>query len=264
MQPDLPKQIVKISEPGTAPWAGSPDWAGPCLGVVMPIYNEEPTVEKILERVLAQSLVKQVIAVDDGSGDGTWACLQRVAAQAGERLQIVQHPQNRGKGAAIRTALEYIRTPVVVIQDGDMEYDPADYELLLEKMRQGAQVVYGSRFLKPSSEGGYSSTFWHRSGNRLLTSLTNAVSGQHLSDSATCYKMFRWEVLGQIDLQEERFGFCPEVTMKVSRLGIRIIEVPIRYQFRTQAEGKKIRLTDGFKAVYCLLRYAWFPERNRF
>lgn len=255
MQSDSPKQIVKISEPGTAPGAGSPDWAGPCLGVVMPIYNEEPTVEKILERVLAQPLVKQVIAVDDGSGDGTWACLQRVAAQAGERLQILQHPQNRGKGAAIRTALEYIRTPVVVIQDGDMEYDPADYGPLLEGIRQGAAVVYGSRFLRRGSSGQYASTLWHRWGNRALTALVNRATGQHLSDSATCYKMFRSSLLAHLTLEEEGFGFCPEFTMKVSKLGHRIAEVAINYHFRSKQEGKKIRLTDGLRAVYCLLRY---------
>lgn len=233
------------------------------LYVVVPVYNEERTIGKILEKVLAQPSVGKVIAVDDGSGDGTRSCMEAVRA-GNPALTVLRHEQNAGKGAAIRTGVKYLSSQhpppssVVIIQDGDLEYDPADYELLLEKMRQGAQVVYGSRFLKPDSEGGYSSTFWHRSGNRLLTSLVNAVSGQHLSDSATCYKMFRWEVLGQIKLQEERFGFCPEVTVKVSRLGIRIVEVPIRYQFRTQAEGKKIRLTDGFKAAYCLLRYAWF------
>ncbi len=233
------------------------------LYVVVPVYNEERTIGKILEKVLAQPCVGKVIAVDDGSADGTRATLEKVRA-ANPALTVLKHERNAGKGAAIRTGVKYLSlqhpppSSVVIIQDGDLEYDPADYELLLEEMRQGAQVVYGSRFLKPSSEGGYSSTFWHRSGNRLLTSLTNALSGQHLSDSATCYKMFRWEVLAQIVLQEERFGFCPEVTMKVSRMGIRIVEVPIRYQFRTRAEGKKIRLTDGFKAVYCILRYAWF------
>jgi len=214
------------------------------LYVVVPVYNEERTIGKILEKVLAQPCVGKVIAVDDGSADGTRATLEKVRA-ANPALTVLKHERNAGKGAAIRTGVKYLSlqhpppSSVVIIQDGDLEYDPADYELLLEEMRQGAQVVYGSRFLKPSSEGGYSSTFWHRSGNRLLTSLTNALSGQHLSDSATCYKMFRWEVLAQIVLQEERFGFCPEVTMKVSRMGIRIVEVPIRYQFRTRVLPQK-------------------------
>ena len=237
--------------------ATSDHLTGRCISVVVPVYNEERTIEEILRRSLLQPSVAQLIAVDDGSSDTTWERLKKAAAHD-KRLKILQHPQNRGKGAAIRTALPHAASPLILIQDGDLEYDPEDYGRLLERMRRGAQVVYGSRFLQPASGGAYSSTFWHRSGNRLLTLLVNAVSGQRLSDSATCYKMFRQEVLQQIELEEERFGFCPEVTMNVSHLGIRIVEIPIRYQFRTRAEGKKIRLTDGFKAVYCLLRYGYF------
>lgn len=231
----------------------------PCLCVVMPVYNEERTVGKILDRVRAQPLVQQIIAVDDGSQDGTGECLRRIAS-TDSRLKVFTHPHNRGKGAAIRTGLAHVSAPVVIIQDGDMEYDPSDYEPMLEVIRQGAEVVYGSRFLQRDESGSFASTRWHRWGNRVLTALVNLATGQRLSDSATCYKMFRANMLSRIMLEEERFGFCPEVTAKISKLGIRITEVPIHYEFRTQAEGKKIRLTDGLRAVYCLVRYTWFAK----
>jgi glycosyltransferase involved in cell wall biosynthesis len=224
-----------------------------CLGVVIPVYNEERTVDAILDKVLAQDCVSEIVVVDDGSTDGTWGILQRRAKSNGP-IKIVRHSQNMGKGAAIRSALPLIDSPVLIIQDADLEYDPHEYERMLSFFRNGdADVVYGSRFSKCRQK-----FTLHTAGNRLLTALTNALTGLSLTDEATCYKMITRQVFSVITLEEDRFGFCPEVTAKIARLGLRVVEVPISYEGRTKRDGKKIRLRDGIDAVRCLFKYAVF------
>ncbi|MEK7675813.1 MAG: glycosyltransferase family 2 protein [Verrucomicrobiota bacterium] len=227
-----------------------------CLGVVMPVFNEAATLDEILRRVLAQSCVQEVVVVDDASTDGTSEILAAWPARDA-RLRVLSHSVNRGKGAAIRTGLAQMSTPVVIIQDADLEYDPSDYERLLDPVRRGeAEVVYGSRFagkIRPAS------AWWHRWGNGLLTWATNLMTGLRLTDEATCYKLFRRDVIARLELKEDRFGFCPEVTVKVSKLGMRLVEVPISYCPRSHREGKKIRLRDGLDALRCLVKYSLGP-----
>jgi glycosyltransferase involved in cell wall biosynthesis len=219
----------------------------------MPCYNESPTVDEILRRVLAQPAVAEVLVVDDGSTDGTWDRLQAWPARDG-RVQLARHPQNRGKGAAVRSGLALATAPVVVVQDADLEYDPADFARLLAPILAGqAQVVYGSRFAAGAPGR---TAAWHRVCNGLLTAVANRLTSLHLTDEATCYKMFRREVVLGLGLQEDGFGFCPEVTAKLARQGVKIIEVPIHYHGRTRAEGKKLRLRHGLEAVRCLWKYA--------
>jgi glycosyltransferase involved in cell wall biosynthesis len=225
------------------------------LGIVMPVFNEERWLDTILERVLARPEVAQLVAVDDGSTDGSWAKLQEWPSKDA-RVLIIRHSQNRGKGAAIRTALAQLTTPLILIQDADLEYDPADYTQLLEPiLRDEADVVYGSRFLA----GTNGNPQWHTLGNRLLTAACNRLTGLQLTDEATCYKLFTREVLDQIHLTEDGFGFCPEVTAKVARLirdgHVRLREVPITYRGRSNADGKKIRLRDGVGALRCLWKH---------
>ena len=247
----------------------------------MPVYNEARWLDAILERVLARPEVAQVVAVDDGSTDGSWAKLQAWPARDA-RVRIIRHERNRGKGAAIRTALAHLSTPLILIQDADLEYDPEDYpKLLAPILSNQADVVYGSRFLGPRGSSSSStlvgrdgvspspisgtathgpSPSWHTLGNRLLTWASNRLTGLRLTDEATCYKLFKREVLARVELTEDGFGFCPEVTAKVGklvRLGqVRLVEVPIRYHGRTRAEGKKIRLRDGLAALACLWRHS--------
>ena len=228
------------------------------VSVIVPAFNELMSVNEVVGRLLSQPLTVEVIIVDDGSTDGT---AERLASTSISGFTINQyfHRSNLGKAAAIRTGLAAATASVVLIQDADLEYDPEDYERLLDCMRMnGAQVVYGSRFLKADDVRGRS--WWHTVGNRLLTRFANLVTGQSLTDEATCYKLFRREVLERMNLQEDGFGFCPEVTAKVSRLGIKIHEVPISYHPRTKAEGKKIRLWHGLEALWCLVYYTWFDR----
>jgi glycosyltransferase involved in cell wall biosynthesis len=202
--------------------------------------------------VLAQPNVCEIIAVDDASSDGT-VHLLRPWPQRDRRVQVLEHRVNRGKGAAIRTALAASRAAVVIIQDADLEYSPDDYTFMLELiLSDQADVVYGSRF---STKDKLSNSSWHTFGNRCLTWCSNLASGLKLTDEATCYKMFRQEVLKRIELKEDGFGFCPEVTAKISRLGVRVREVPVSYHGRTTAEGKKIRLRDGWNALKCIVKY---------
>jgi glycosyltransferase involved in cell wall biosynthesis len=225
----------------------------PCLSVVMPVFNEAATVAEVIKVVLAQRPVQQLIVVDDASTDGTWENLQ--ATTAGEsRVKLVRHEKNQGKGAALRTGFGHATAVIVLIQDADLEYDPTEYYLLLMPLLAGkADVVFGSRFLG----GGAHRVlyFWHSLGNRFLTTFSNMATDLNLSDMETCYKVFRREVLKKITVEENRFGFEPEITAKVARLKVRIYEVAISYYGRTYAEGKKIGWRDGLAALRCIIKY---------
>ncbi len=226
----------------------------PCLSVVMPVYNEAATVADVIRIVLAQRPVQQLVVVDDGSTDGTKEKVETVAKQD-SRVVVVRHERNRGKGAAIRTGLSLVTAPIVLIQDADLEYDPAEYHLLLAPILAGkADVVFGSRFL--GSPGGHRVLYyWHSLGNKILTTLSNMATNLNLTDMETCYKAFRREVIQKIKICEDRFGFEPEITAKIARLKVRIYEVPISYFGRTYAEGKKINWRDGFHALWCVVKY---------
>ena len=224
-----------------------------CLAVIIPAYNEAGTIVAVLHTVLAQPLVQEVIVVDDASQDGTWEKLQPLA-QSEARLRVFRHGINRGKGAALRTGFAKVTAPVVVVQDADLEYDPAEYETLVRPIRSGkADVVFGSRF---AGSGEHRVLyFWHSVGNKGLTLLSNMATNLNLTDMEAGYKMFRREVIQQIQIEEDRFGFEPEIVAKVSRLGVRIYEVAISYYGRTYAEGKKIGWRDGFSALRCIFKY---------
>ena len=226
----------------------------PCLSALMPVYNEAATVGEVVKLVLAQRPVQQLVIVDDASTDGTWAALQPLAA-ADPRVELIRHERNQGKGAALRTGIARVTAPLVIIQDADLEYDPAEYHRLIGPILSGkADVVFGSRFL---GGGGAHRVlyFWHALGNRLLTLCSNMGTNLNLTDMETCYKVFRREVLQRITIEEDRFGFEPEVTAKVARLGVLIYEVSISYYGRTYADGKKIGWRDGFRALWCILKY---------
>ena len=225
----------------------------PCLSVVMPVFNEATTVAEIARRVLGQRPVQELVIVDDGSTDGSCSTLQQLAKEQ-PRLKLLRHEHNRGKGAALRTGFAAASAPYVLIQDADLEYDPSEYYLLLGPVLSGlADVVYGSRFL---GHGAHRVLYyWHSVGNRLLTTFSNMATNINLSDMETGYKLFRREVLQRIKIEEDRFGFEPEITAKVSKLRVRIYEVPISYYGRTYAEGKKIGWRDGFYAFWCIVKY---------
>lgn len=218
--------------------------ATPRLSVVVPAYNEGATVLQSLERVLAQPFVKEVVVVNDASTDQTGNLL---AGLTDARVKVVTHERNRGKGAALRTGFALAEGPYVGVHDADLEYDPADFAKLLVPLDEGkADVVFGSRFI--SGEARRVLFYWHSVGNRLLTWLSNMATNTNMSDMETCYKVFRREILDQIVIEEDRFGFEPEITAKVAGLGARIYEVGISYSGRTYAEGKKINWRDGFRA----------------
>ena len=220
----------------------------PCLSVVMPVFNEAATVADVIKTVLAQRPVQQLVIVDDASTDGTWEQLQPLA-QNEPRIKLVRHEVNQGKGAALRTGFAQATAPIVIIQDADLEYDPAEYHRLLAPILSGkADVVFGSRFLG-SPSGHRVLYYWHSVGNKILTTLSNMATGVNLTDMEVCYKTFRREIIQKIKIEEDRFGFEPEITAKVARLKVRIYEVAISYSGRTYAEGKKIGWRDGFHAL---------------
>jgi len=225
------------------------------LSIIIPCYNERNTIEEVIRRVNdAPVPQKQIIVVDDGSTDGTREILETRLKKYIDVL--VCHEYNTGKGSALRSGIARANGEYVLVQDADLEYDPCDYQRLLEPvLANAADVVYGSRFLGDGnrSNGVF---YWHSLGNRLLTSLSNIFSGLNLSDMETCYKLFKRDVLERIRLQEDGFGFEPEVTLKLSRIPeIRVFEVAVSYSARTYAEGKKINWRDGFRALYCIFRY---------
>ncbi len=227
------------------------------LDVIIPIYNEENTLEEVIEKVLASPLHPTIIAVDDGSSDGTREILERY--DGNERVRVASHELNRGKGAAVRTGISLATGDVVLVQDADLEYDPGDFGAILVLFEDAdIEVVYGSRRLD-SSNPICSSMFLL--GGTTLTWFTNLLYGTGITDEPTCYKAFRRELLQSLPLRCSRFEFCPEVTAIVARRGIRIREVPISYSPRSRAEGKKIGLRDWFEAVYTLLRYRFLPAR---
>ena len=226
------------------------------LSVVIPCFNEEKTLRELLDRVRKAPYEKEIIVVDDGSSDGSRAILQEEADRVGD-LKLVFQEKNRGKGAALSTGFPLATGDVVIVQDADLEYDPAEYPRLVEPIRKGmADVVYGSRFLG----GGPTRVhlFWHYVGNRLLTLASNMFTNINLTDMETCYKAFRREILESITLKSKRFGVEPEITAKIARLRLRIYEVPISYYGRDYTLGKKIGWRDAVSAFYHIVRFRLF------
>ncbi len=230
------------------------------LSIVIPVYNEAATLPEIVRRVFAApvDMDKEVILVDDGSTDGTRGLYEAIRREhAGRALKVLLHDRNRGKGAALRTGFAEAAGDIVLIQDADLEYDPADYPRLLAPILRGlADVVYGSRFV--GGEAHRVLFFWHFVGNRLLTLLSNALTNLNLTDMETCYKVFRAEVLAGLRIRSDRFEFEPEITARIARARWRIYEVGISYAGRDYAEGKKITWVDGLKAVGAIIRYRFF------
>ncbi len=239
--------------PGTLP----PE---PVLSVIMPVYNERTTIRDIVQYVLASPWVGQLIIVDDCSQDGTAELLRSEIASMDSRISVLFHEVNKGKGEAIKTARALLQCPYCIIQDADLEYDPAEYGRLVEPLRNGlADVVYGSRFRGDVRRVLF---FWHTVGNKFLTLLSNVCTNLNLTDMETCYKAFRTEIFTSLPLRSRRFGIEPEITAKIARRGLRIYEVPISYHGRTYAEGKKISWKDGLNAIYVILRERLLGRRD--
>ena len=226
------------------------------LSIVVPVYNERATIAEVLRRARAAPFEKEVLVVDDGSTDGTGEILREAAARNGD-IRLLRHERNRGKGAALRTGFAAATGDIVLVQDADLEYDPADYGALLRPFLEGkADVVFGSRFLG----GPFARVhlFWHYVGNRLLTLFSNMLTNLNLTDMETGFKVFRREVLDRLRLRSEGFAIEPEITAKVARLKVRVYEVPVGYAGRTYAEGKKITWRDGLVALFAVVRYRFF------
>jgi glycosyltransferase involved in cell wall biosynthesis len=230
------------------------------LSVVIPVFNEARTIAAIVERVNQVAVDKEIVIVDDYSTDGTREALAGVAARH-PNVTVLHHERNMGKGRALRTGFAAARGEYVIIQDADLEYDPDDYAKLLNPLEQGkADAVYGSRFAGTQEHRVL--YFWHSVGNNLLTLLSNMTTDLNLTDMETCYKVFRRELIQSIELEEDRFGFEPEITAKLAKVGARIYEVGIAYHGRTYAEGKKIGMKDGFRALWCILKYGLKPVKR--
>ena len=225
------------------------------LSVIIPVYNEARTVARLVKRVLAvelEGVEREIIVVNDGSTDQSYDVLERIAAQRADLVKVYHHERNRGKGAAIRTALKHVTGDVVIIQDADLEYDPGDYPRLLTLFEDPTvRVVYGSRNLRGNPRSSWT-FYW---GGRLVSWVANLLYGSNLTDEATGYKLFRTDLLRSLDLQSDGFEFCPEVTSKVLKRGVEIHEVPISYQPRGLDEGKKISWRDGLEAIWTLIKH---------
>lgn len=227
------------------------------LSLVMPAFNEAQTITETINRVVSLNFVNQLVIVDDGSTDGTRQILNDLKH---EKIKIVFHEKNQGKGAALHTGFKVAKGPFIGVQDADLEYDPSDLAKFLPPLLSGqADAVFGSRFR--SGEVGRVLYFWHSLGNNFLTTLSNMTTNINLTDMETCYKVIRKDVLDKITLTEKRFGFEPEITAKLASRGARIYEVGISYYGRTYDEGKKIGWKDGVRAIYCILKF-WFTERS--
>ena len=225
-----------------------------CLSVIMPVFNERATVAGIIETVLLQPQVAELIVVNDASSDGTRDELERIK-NSDSRLRVYHHDKNQGKGAALRTGIARATADIVIIQDADLEYDPAEYPILLHPILSGkADAVFGSRFI--GSQEHRVLYFWHSMGNRFLTLMSNMFTNLNLTDMETGYKAVRREIIQSIPIQENRFGFEPEITAKLSKKGVRIYEVSVSYHGRTYAEGKKINWKDGVRAIWCIIKYS--------
>lgn len=228
------------------------------LSVLIPVYNERPWLEKIVERVLSQNIpgIKsmELIIVDDGSADGTREIVLDLSRKFPDRIVAVYHQENLGKGAAVKTAVEKMSGDVCIIQDADLEYDPAEYGLVLEPILSGrADCVYGSRFIGTQAKRVL--FFWHYVGNRVVTLLCNLLTNLNFTDIETCYKAFRADIIKNIPIRSKDFGFEPEITVKIAKTKCRIYEVGISYSGRTYQEGKKVKWTDGLKAIFVILKY---------
>ena len=231
----------------------------PCLSVVVPCFNEQGTIMTLIKHVADSPWVREIIVVDDGSTDNTRNILDDVDNPV---VRVVMHDRNQGKGAALRTGFAHATSDYVIVQDADLEYDPNEFsDLLPPILDDKADVVFGSRFL--SGRPHRVLYFWHSMGNRLLTLASNVFTGLNLSDMETCYKLFRREVIESITIEEDRFGFEPEITAKVAKGGWRIYEVGISYSGRTYADGKKIGRRDAVRALYCIVRYSRLGDRFR-
>ena len=222
------------------------------LSVVIPVYNEANTIREIIKRVEAVALDKELLIVDDYSTDGTRDVLKGI--EGNKDIRVLYHEKNMGKGAALRTGFMHAKGNIVVVQDADLEYNPQEYQRMIRPILDGrADVVYGSRFV--TTEERRVLYFWHFLGNSFLTLLSNMATNLNLSDMETCYKMFRAEVIQNIHIEENRFGFEPEITAKVAKGKYRIYEIGISYSGRDYSEGKKIGWKDGFRAIWCIIKY---------